>query len=477
MTYKGFLKTVVSTVALSLIFQTNSGAQQNAAISTGYFNDGYIYKHRLNPALVPTMGHVSLPFVGNIFVQSSSNLSFSDFIYPEYRNAPWNKGGKIPTFLSVGTPDEVAMRGIKNINHAAVAADISFLSLGIFNSNGNIFTNFEIRTRVGAGAILPRGVFELLRGTNNADNMPEEQVGKYDLAGTYMNANVFSEVAFGQSFNIMDKARFGYKVKGLAKHASARFNAPRFDVFMSAMVPGSTERVWLVNASGDAQSQGFTLDNSGQTTKVVTDPQTIMNHLFDGLGFGVDLGFTWDILEYLNLSAAVNDLGCMFLKNQNNYALDVNAQIGHGSELKIEDLLRFEDKGIIAKATEMLPCTVRGGLQFRIPAYQKISFGALYSQHFEKRFGWWETRASFNYDVCRIFAFSLSYAYGTAGHQAGAILTLHCPGFALFAGLDNVPLSFASNMIPLKTANLTAHMGIAFQFGKYFGRYPKVPRE
>ena len=60
---------------------TTMGAQ---ALRTGYFMDGNIYRHRLNPALSSTRGHVSSPLLGGIQITTMGNVGVGSFLYAPF---------------------------------------------------------------------------------------------------------------------------------------------------------------------------------------------------------------------------------------------------------------------------------------------------------------------------------------------------------------------------------------------------------
>ena len=57
---------------------TGAFAQQT---STGFFNDGYLYRHEMNPAIANSDSYVAFPGMGNLNVGYRGNVSLGDFIY------------------------------------------------------------------------------------------------------------------------------------------------------------------------------------------------------------------------------------------------------------------------------------------------------------------------------------------------------------------------------------------------------------
>ena len=55
------------------------GSAQEASRS-GYFLEGYNFRHQLNPAFAPENNYVAIPVLGNLGVGLSSNVGVNTFI-------------------------------------------------------------------------------------------------------------------------------------------------------------------------------------------------------------------------------------------------------------------------------------------------------------------------------------------------------------------------------------------------------------
>ena len=60
--------------------------------NSGYFTDGYLYRHEINPAFGNQQNYISFPALGNINLGIRGNLNLKDYIY--------NIDGKTTTFLN-----------------------------------------------------------------------------------------------------------------------------------------------------------------------------------------------------------------------------------------------------------------------------------------------------------------------------------------------------------------------------------------
>ena len=60
------------------VFCTVSSAQ---SLRSGYFLEGYTYRHLMNPAFSPERNYIAVPGIGNINVGAQSNVGLNTFIY------------------------------------------------------------------------------------------------------------------------------------------------------------------------------------------------------------------------------------------------------------------------------------------------------------------------------------------------------------------------------------------------------------
>lgn len=454
--------TITLLAALLQIFPHNLGAQ-GSALATGYFNDGYIYKNRINPALTANMSYTQFPAL-NLFVSSQSSLALKDFIFFDQI-----KDGKYQTFFSPGLPAETALRVIRPVNEMSFSLDDAIWSGGFWSKSGRIFTTVECGVHVDEYSKLPYDLFALLRNA-----APD---GSYSLANTCGSGSASSYLSLGMSFRLGSKVRFGYRVKFMNSLASASVNVGRMDIFVPSA--DSQNGLWSASGSVDIKYQlPFTIEENGNMDGFFNDPDFlkdrtvhVLRNAFRSFGISGDLGINIDILDWLAVSASVNDLGVMSYGDVYSVSLDFDLNSADG--VKPDGIYTVRNNGVTHKCAAMPDFYAHAGLQIRIPVYQKISFGALYSQRFSPNAssGWWETRLSLNYDLLKWLSLSASYANGTYGNQLGAMLTLHTKGLNLFVGADSIPFQYISNGMAYDSLTCALHFGLAFQFGRYFGRY------
>ena len=481
---------ILPSLAAAILFGTNASAQSQA-LSTGYFTDGYIYKTKLNPALTPNCNNFGF-LIGNINLSSGSNLSLSDFLY--------DNGENLVTFAHPSISDEQALRNVKETNRVNGSYEMNFLNVGFFNNKGTIYSNISLDSRAYAYSTLPGDIFRLIKSTENDR--------EYNMDGLSTRAYAYNQISFSQSYAVgkEKKVRVGYAAKLL-------FGLTRADLNYSTLRATAGSEKITFDAEGSLTTEGFYFKapadgegnnylNLGQIGfRVNSDGSESVENLiwntFSNLGFAADLGVTWEPFDYLQISASIQDLGFISWKHGytssaaahavydgsavttaddaqtefSNFVESIGSLAQYSPDYEVDSEGRATGEG--TTTTEMLPVIGRLGIQFRLPAYKKVSIGLLYSKQFHRSYDWWETRLSINYDVARWFSFSISTAPGSLGTQFGALLNIHTSGFNFFAGMDNIPLAYTANGVPLKTGTVKASAGINILFGKYFGRYPK----
>lgn len=457
-------KNIFVTIVFAL-FSLNILAQ-NGTISTGYFNEGYLYRHRMNPALTPEMGYVSLPFF-NINAGVNSNLSARYFIYAGKPLV----NGKIQTFMSPDVSPAAALKPISMINSVNAGFDLTMASVGFYNKKGNIYTTVELDFKGREYSTIPKGFFELMKFG------AEENMGRamsYNLGGLALDLSLYSQLSFGQSYKIGEKLKIGYKVKWLNSFVYADMYSPQLNV--NAVNSISVTETLRTSGSGTLRMQGIRLRYVDEIEEFDMNFRDILASSLSNFGFNFDLGFSYDILDWLHVSASITDLGLLMHQNMQNNILKVTDKanpLENADELLklLEEIFNFVAGDPISLCAVATPFTVRAGAQAELPSYRKLSFGALYTHQIAFHSNAWELRGSANYDVAKCLSLSASYAFGSYGSQFGFLAAVHIPGFNLFVGADSIPLRYMSRGIPYSNGNVNVHLGIAFQFGKYRGKY------
>ena len=68
--------------ALMMVLAPAGAIAQN--LESGYFTDGYLYRHEMNPAIGDSLNYVAMPLIGNVNLGLAGNLNLTDVLF--YRN-------------------------------------------------------------------------------------------------------------------------------------------------------------------------------------------------------------------------------------------------------------------------------------------------------------------------------------------------------------------------------------------------------
>lgn len=202
-------------------------AQQ--ALRSGYFLEGYEYRHVMNPAFGPDRkGFVSFPFLGNINVGMSGNMGVSNFLYK-------TPDGGLTTFLNESVTASDFLGGINQNNRLAIDYNWSIFSMGFSKFGGYNTIGINLRTNV--SATLPYELFEFMKVGGKGDNTV------YHMENIGVSSKAYVELALGHSRDINEQWRVGGKLKFLLGGLNASAMIDRMDVEM-------TDEQWKVQGSG-----------------------------------------------------------------------------------------------------------------------------------------------------------------------------------------------------------------------------------
>ena len=464
-------------ILIIIALTASSGmAYAQDALNTGYFTDGYVFRHKLNPAFGGVRNYISIPAV-NAGVGVQSNMGVSTFLYPM-------SDGTLTTFLSPEVGAEEFLSKLQNSNSLYADVNTNLYSMGIRNKRGNLYHTFNIGMRSNNSVALPYDLFKFVKAGASMGNT-------YDLSGIGIKSRNFMEVSYGISVGFLDdRLRFGIKLKGLIGAVMADAKISRLDATLA-------EDKWELKGEGD-----FNLALKG--VEIGTDENGIydFNNItaFEdlkqigpaGYGAALDFGFSWEIIRNLTLSASVLDLGFMSWNNLQAGALpetswtfsgfenlsvngdnsDMDSQLSElGEGLKEFTKIRKTDD---SKLMEMLAMTANVGLEYVMPFYKGLSVGALATAHIDGDYTYGEGRVSLNLAPLRFLSLSGSYAYSSFGHTIGAMLNFHANCFNIYLGTDTIPTRITPQGAPVGNLNAVVHLGVNITYGKYRGRLKKV---
>ena len=459
--------------AACLLVPCAASAQQN--LRSGYFLDGYIYKYKMNPAMAPERGFLAMPVLGNVSVGVETNLGLSTFLYPA-------DSDRLTTFLSPRVDNETFLSNIADNNRVNLNFDMTLFALGF--RTGRAYHTIDVSLRADGGMNVPGDFFKMVKvGGALGDT-------SFDISNVGFRSYTRAELAYGFSRSFGDNLRVGLRAKVLA----GLFN---FDIVMDNMTLETGAERWSINTHGNmilSAPVSFmtdennlldwsTIDTDGWEEKIVTP----------NVGFALDLGAAYDFLDYFTASFSILDLGFMKWNNtviaetpQTAWMFDgfesidtdnINNQMESISD-GLQDAFSFEVKESGVSKRTALAATIHAGIEARMPFYERLAFGALYTQQVEGKYSWSEGRFAMSLAPARWFSITTNYAISHFGHSWGGAVNLHLPGFGVFAGFDSFApyLNVTPQYVPINPVNTNFALGLNFTFGKYNGRYPKVKK-
>ena len=469
------MKKLICLAITALLFSIVASAQHN--FRTGYFLDGYTYKHKLNPAMASDRGYLAIPIVGYTTAGVETGMSLSTFLYPD-------QNGNLNTFLSPEVLAEDFMKGIQTNNPLNANMDLSVFSLG-FHA-GKSFNTLDISLKADVRSNIPGSFFSWAKQGGTS----------LDMSDFGVNMDSRLELAYGYSRSIGEKFRIGFKLKFLAAIAKVSYTADQLTLTMN-------EDAWRVASQGHgyfyAPGVSLETDGAGMINGLdVPEYEAIIDAAINSRNFGgaVDLGFSYDVLKWLTLSASVTDLGLIGWNGITTLeSASRTLEYAGFDNLGAEDMAVEEEFAALgqelidiispkvvssdAAFKDMLSMTAHAGLELRLPFYQRLSVGALGTYRLDGPYSWWEARGSVNWALFRWLSFSASYAQSTYGESYGGAVNFHPNGLNIFVGLDSYKplLNLSKQYIPIDSFNTTLAVGVNLAFGKYHGRFPRKSKK
>lgn len=458
---------IKSTIALSaLMISTSAAVAQNT--NSGYFTDGYLYRHELNPALGNNQNYVAMPALGNFNVAMRGNLALSDVLY--------NVNGKTTTFLNPNVSAGEFLNNIGDKNRIGLDLKLEVLSAG-FKAWGG-YNTIGINVRSNVNTVLPGELFRLAKeGLQNKT---------YDIKDFSAHADAYVELALGHSRQLNKQWRVGGTLKFLLGGANfdANFNKAQLTL-------GEDAWTAVTNAEIQTSIKGFTYieETKMRGPENEQTPHTYVNDMdvdgagLNGFGMAVDLGAEFKLNDDWKFSAALLDFGFISWSNNvvattngdkhfttNNYTFNADDDASNSFENELDrlteglsELYELRDAGDQGGRTKMLGATLNLGAEYTFPYYKKLTFGLLNSTRIQGKYSWTEFRLSANVAPVKSFSAGMNFAAGTYGCAFGWVLNYHPNGFNLFLGMDRTMGSLAKQGIPL-SSNASVNLGINFPF-------------
>lgn len=430
--------------------------------NSGYFTEGYTYRHQLNPAFGNEKNYISIPAIGNMNMGIVGNMNLQDFIY--------NIDGKTTTFLHPDVSASEFMGNIEDENELNFDTRIQILSVGFKGFGG--YNTIGVSMRGSLYGMMPKALFQFAKeGITNKT---------YDISDFGLHTNAYAELALGHSRQINDKLRVGANLKflfGLA-NIDAEFNKAKLRL-------GQDHWDATVNAEIQASVKGleYETETSDFSGKPYVNGMDVDGFGLNGFGMAVDLGAEYKLNDTWRFSAALLDFGFISWSNNmvattngdknvttDKYKFDFDENADPDFEDQIDNLgdelmslYELDNEGDKGGRTKMLGATINLGAEYTLPAYNKLKFGLMNTTRFQGTNTWTEFRLSANVAPVKIFSAGANIAAGTYGMGFGWILSFHPKGFNLFAAMDHTLGKVSKEFVPL-TSKGTFNLGVNIPF-------------
>lgn len=453
----------IKTLAIAFLLLATSVVANAQAARTGYFLKGNTYRYRLNPALMNDQHYFAFPFLGEIDVRTTGRLGLSDFIY----DSP--DGTSLVTFMHPSINADDFLAGIKENNNFSLKYDMTLLSTGFFAFGG--YNTLDIGLHSHSALNVPYDMFKFMKTLGG---------GVYNLGGMNLSTRNYIDISIGHSHSFNNGLTIGARFKFLLGAAYANLMIEKMDVELSG------ER-WMIDAKGAlsaAYGGNFTYDENG----MLNGFGNIVPGM-NGWGLGLDLGFTYDLSDVLTkgliVSASVTDLGNMKWRNVSKAGFapepysfngfeNIGTSAGQGESVEeqmdamgqdLQDMFVLADQGV-GSVSEELASTLHIGIEYKMPFYDRLSVGLLYTNCFDEVYPYHQLSLMANLSPLKWLSVAVSGTASTLGMDFGAMLNLHCTGFNIFVATDCFITKYNKQYIPLDDVNANVSVGFNIPFGK-----------
>ena len=439
-------------------------------LRTSYFMETSNYRHQMNPALLDS------PYVGllfsNINIGMTGNIGAKQFIFDTNGLPGYTGNYRYTTFMDPNVDAATFLNKLHNKNRFDLYLNYNLFSVG-FKAWGGV-NLLELNLRSNTNLTLPKGLFEFAKTAGEKEH--------YEFGGLGMRTQNYMELALGHSRDINKQWRVGGKLKFLIGAAYADFTADNVTLDM-------TEDAWRIQSNAQVKASLLKSDVIHEDpSKNSADGRPRVKELdnfgfsLPGFGMALDLGVTYKPIENLTLSAAITDLGFISWKNthhassQGDYTFDGFNNIYIGSDKDqtediddqfdqigddLEEMFSVYDDGT-KTATQALAATLNVGAEYKLPAYDKLKFGFLYTSRIHGKYSWHQGMLNVGVRPVKWFECNVNGAVTSTGVTAGGMLSLKAPHFNFYIAADRFVSKMGKQGVPLNSSNGNITFGMTF---------------
>lgn len=439
-------------------------------LRTSYFMETSNYRHQMNPALLDS------PYFGllfsNINIGMTGNIGAKQFIFDTNGLPGYTGNYRYTTFMDPNVDAKTFLNKLHDKNRFDLYFNYNLFSVG-FKAWGGV-NLLELNLRSNTNLTLPKGLFEFAKTAGEKEH--------YEFGGLGMRTQNYMELALGHSRDINKQWRVGGKLKFLIGAAYADFTADNVTLDM-------TEDAWRIQSNAQVKASLLKSDVIHEDpSKNSADGRPRVKELdnfgfsLPGFGMALDLGVTYKPIENLTLSAAITDLGFISWKNthhassQGDYTFDGFNNIYIGSDKDqtediddqfdqigddLEEMFSVYDDGT-KTATQALAATLNVGAEYKLPAYDKLKFGFLYTSRIHGKYSWHQGMLNVGVRPVKWFECNVNGAVTSTGVTAGGMLSLKAPHFNFYIAADRFFSKMGKQGVPLNSSNGNITFGMTF---------------
>ena len=439
-------------------------------LRTSYFMETSNYRHQMNPALLdsPYFGM----FFSNINIGMTGNIGAKQFIFDTNGLPGYTGNYRYTTFMDPNVDAKTFLNKLHDKNRFDLYLNYNLFSVG-FKAWGGV-NLLELNLRSNTNLTLPKGLFEFAKTAGEKEH--------YEFGGLGMRTQNYMERALGHSRDINKQWRVGGKLKFLIGAAYADFTADNVTLDM-------TEDAWRIQSNAQVKASLLKSDVIHEDpSKNSADGRPRVKELdnfgfsLPGFGMALDLGVTYKPIENLTVSAAITDLGFISWKNthhassQGDYTFDGFNNIYIGSDKDqtediddqfdqigddLEEMFSVYDDGT-KTATQALAATLNVGAEYKLPAYDKLKFGFLYTSRIHGKYSWHQGMLNVGVRPVKWFECNVNGAVTSTGVTAGGMLSLKAPHFNFYIAADRFFSKMGKQGVPLNSSNGNITFGMTF---------------
>ena len=312
-------------------------------VNTLYFLENAPMRHTINPAFQPvSKGYVNFSPLGwSVFSVGNNSLTLNDLIYVDPTT------GKTITALHPSQDRTAFLKALRSMPDVNGSATLGIVNVGVRIKDAGFLT-IGYNFRVEADVTAPKHMFEYIAHGQLNGNSMAYNLNRLGGAGT-----VYSEIYGGYSHKINDQWTVGGKLKILLGHAHAGLQGK------SLSLEGDPTQLHLYGDL-DANIAGqFNFNNMPPTDNVTVKQyvddwrnggrkvEDFVNYkdvagllVPSGGGLGIDLGMTYKPADFVQISAAITDLGFIYWSKSRKLGLQLDTIIDGAGNFQYAD---FQD--------------------------------------------------------------------------------------------------------------------------------------